>query len=60
MKQELERILIVATVLLILFVAAMLLIGFYFGLALVMAEFPNATALLLVAWLCYAFLKDIV
>jgi len=60
MKQELERLLIVATVLLILFVAAMLLIGLYFAAAWLMAEFPHATSLLLVVWFCYAFLKDIV
>lgn len=60
MKQELERILVVSSVVLILLVAALLLVGFYFGLAWLMAEFPQASAAVIVAWLCYAFFKDIV
>lgn len=60
MKQEIERILVVSAVLLILFVAAMLLVGLYFATAWLMAEFPDVTALLLLVWLCYAVLRDLV
>ena len=60
LKSEIERILVVFAVLLIQFVAAMLLIGSYFGAAWLMAEFPDVTALLFMCWLCYACLKDIV
>lgn len=60
MKQEIERILIAFAVLLILFVGAMLLIGIYFSTAWLMAEYPDVTALLLMVWLCYACLRDIV
>jgi hypothetical protein len=60
MKQEIERILVVFAVLLILFVAAMLLIGIYFSTAWLMAEFPDVTALLFMVWLCYACIRDIV
>lgn len=60
MKQEIERILIAFAILLILFVGAMLLIGIYFSTAWLMAEFPDVAALLLMVWLCYACLRDIV
>ena len=60
MKQEIERILVVLAVLLILFVAALLLVGLYFATAWLMAEYPDVTALLFMCWLCYACLKDIV
>jgi len=60
LKSELERVLVVSAVLLILFVAAMLLVGLYFSTAWLMAEFPDVTALLFMCWLCYACLRDIV
>ena len=60
MKTEIEKILVVFAVLLILFVAALLLIGLYFATAWLMAEFPDVAALLLLCWLCYACLRDIV
>ncbi len=60
MKPEIERILVVSAVLLILFVAAMLLVGLYFATAWLMAEFPDVTALLFMCWLCYAVIRDVV
>lgn len=60
MKQELERIFVISSVILILLVAALLLVGFYFGLVWLVAEFPQASAAVIVAWFCYVFFKDIV
>jgi phage shock protein PspC (stress-responsive transcriptional regulator) len=60
MKPEIERFLVVSAVLLILFVAAMLLVGLYFSAAWLMAEYPDVTALLFMCWLCYGVLRDVV
>jgi hypothetical protein len=60
MKPTIESILLIFAVGLMLLVAAAILIVIYFAAAWLMAEFPQITALLLVVWFCYAFLKDIV
>lgn len=60
MKQEIEKILVIFAVILILFFAALLLIGVYLSTAWLMSEFPNVTALLFMCWVCYAVIRDAV